>query len=144
MTRKKRILRTGVSSLAGTGADLLAMIVLVEAAGLPVGIAAFLGAAVGAATGFFVSKFYAFRDPRPVDSRQVVMFALVALGNATFVATAVQALSTSLAVPYVAAKLLASSLSFLCVSYPAQSRLVFRRPDPTLSPALSGSFASGR
>jgi putative flippase GtrA len=141
VTRKRRILRTGVSSLLGTAADLLAMILLVEAFGLPVGVAAFLGAGVGAGVGFVASKFYAFRDRRPVDPRQVAMFALVALGNATFVATAVQALSSGFGVPYVLGKVLAASVSFLCVSYPAQSRLVFRRPDPTVNPALSGSFA---
>jgi putative flippase GtrA len=149
VTRNKRILRTGLSSLIGTGADLVAMVLLVEVLGVAVGLAAFLGAGVGAATGFVLSKFYAFKDPRPVDPRQVAMFALVALANASFVATAVHVLSVGFGVPYLLGKVLAASISFICVSYPAQSRLVFRplRPlRPTLrpDPALSGSFSSGR
>lgn len=101
------------------------MILLVELVAMPVGLAAFLGASLGAVTNFSLSKFWAFADPTPVDPKQVTTYALVALGTAVFVATMVHVLAVMVGVQYVLAKGIAAVLAFSVWSYPAQSKLVF-------------------
>jgi putative flippase GtrA len=51
-------------------------------------------------------------------------YALVALGNALFVASAVTLLS-ALGTPYLCAKAVAAFIVFVSWSYPAQKRIVF-------------------
>jgi putative flippase GtrA len=143
--------RCGVSGLAATAIDVLSLIGFVELVGLPVGIAAFLSASLGAIVNFTVSKLYAFRDPRPTRVGQLATFALVALTTAVFVATSVHLLAVDVGLPYLVAKALASGGVFLVWSYPAQSRIVFRgapaaaaravrRGDPGFTGAPAGAI----
>jgi len=125
VSRKHRILRTGLAGLVATTVDVTTMVALVELCRLPVGIAAFLGAVAGAKVGFLISKYWAFRDDSPIAPRQVGAYAGVALGTAVCVALVVTVLSGA-GLPYLAAKAIASISTFVCWSYPAQSRLVFR------------------
>jgi len=122
---KKRILKTGLSGIAATVIDVVAMILLIELGNVPVGFAAFLAASTGAIVNFAVSKFWAFRDTSPVDGRQVATFAMVALVTAGFVAVSVHVLAVMIGIQYLAAKAIAAVLIFACWSYPAQARLVF-------------------
>lgn len=120
-------MRTGVSGLIATAIDVLMMILLVERFGVPVGFAAFLGAMAGAIANFTVSKYWAFRDPSPVDPRQLATFAAVAICTGIMVATSVHVLATVVGVQYVLAKGISAVLVFLLWSYPAQAKLVFTR-----------------
>ncbi len=120
-------MRTGVSGLIATAIDILVMILLVERSGLPVGVAAFLGAMSGAFANFTISKYWAFRDTSRIDPRQIATYAAVALCTGLMVATSVHVLATVVGVQYVLAKGIASVLVFLLWSYPAQAKLVFTR-----------------
>ena len=120
------MVRVGCSGVFASVVDVLMLLFLVEALGLPVAIAAFCAASSGAIASFTANKFWAFRDPRPLHIAQLSGFAVVALGSALGTAACVQILSVGLGVPYLMAKLAAAVVLFLCWSYPVQSRLVFR------------------
>jgi putative flippase GtrA len=122
-----RILKTGLAGIAGTLIDIIALIVLVEVAGVAVGWAAFLAASAGAVVVFTLSKLWAFRDRSPLAARQVGAFAFVSLVNATFMAFAVHLMAIVMGMAYLIAKGLSAVLVFACWSYPAQSRIVFSR-----------------
>jgi putative flippase GtrA len=124
-------MRTALSGLAATGVDVVTLIALVEGFGMAVGAAAFLAATAGAIAQFALAKCWAFRDRSPVQVRQVGAYALVALGNALFVASAV-ALLAGLGLPYLAAKAAAAFVVFVSWSYPAQKRIVFVNAGDTL------------
>ena len=131
-------MRTGISGVIATAVDVLIMILLVEWSGLPVGIAAFLGAMSGAFANFTVSKYWAFRDTSRIDPRQVATFAAVALCTGIMVATSVHVLATMVGVQYVLAKGISAVLVFLLWSYPAQAKLVFTRA-PAVVPRPRGN-----
>jgi len=113
-----------VAGLTSTAVDVILLAVLVHA-GVDVALAAFAGAAAGAAVCFLLNKYVAFRDHRPIALRQVAMFALVAFGTATFMALAMHVACSRAHVPYLVAKLLCGAVIFVCWSYPVQRRLVF-------------------
>ena len=125
-------MRTGVSGVIATAIDVLVMIVLVEWSGLPVGIAAFLGAMSGAFANFTVSKYWAFRDFSKVDPKQVGTYAAVALCTGIMVATSVHVLAVMIGIQYVLAKAISAVFVFLLWSYPAQAKLVFSQA-PTVT-----------
>ncbi len=122
--RITRAMRTALSGLAATAVDVATLIALVEGFGVGVGVAAFLAATAGAIAQFALAKCWAFRDRTPVQVRQVGAYALVALGNALFVASAVHLLA-GLGAPYLIAKSVAAFVVFVSWSYPAQKRIVF-------------------
>lgn len=93
--------------------------------GVAVAPAAFLAACAGAVVCFVANKYIAFRDRRPADARQIVAFALVALGNAALMAVGMHLACDRGHVPYLTAKVICAALLFVCWSYPAQRRLVF-------------------
>jgi putative flippase GtrA len=78
--RQRRVLGASVGGLSSTTVDIIVLTILVES-GMSVALAAFLGAAAGAIVCFVLNKYVAFRDHRPVDLRQVGLFAGVALGR---------------------------------------------------------------
>ena len=127
VTKLIQMLKTGLSGVAASAIDFAVLIALVEVVGLPVAIAAFLAAAVGAVVGFCITKTWAFADRAPVDSRQVGAYATVALGNAILVATLLHLLVTGSGVLYPVAKVVASLAAFALWSYPAQARWVFTK-----------------
>jgi putative flippase GtrA len=124
-SRARRLLRTAMSGIAATAVDMTAMVLLVELARCPIGAAAFLSACAGALVNFTINKYWAFRCPAPVEPRQLLVFALVALGTSTCVAMLVSGLTHGVGIPYLASKIVAAILVFLTWTYPAQSRLVF-------------------
>ncbi|HET6610761.1 MAG TPA: GtrA family protein [Kofleriaceae bacterium] len=125
MTTTRTLMKSGVSGLAATCIDFAVLVSLVEVGHLHVAVAAFCGAAAGAAVNFVINKFWTFRCPRPIDAKQIGTFALVALGTCVLVAAAIQVLAVWLGVPYILAKVLASVAAFLFWTYPAQAKLVF-------------------
>ena len=121
------MVKTGLSGVAASTVDFIALIVLVEVVGLPVAVAAFAAAGLGGVVGFAISKGWAFDDPRPTEFRQVAAFAGVALGNAILVVAFLQLLVSGSSVAYPIAKAAASLVAFVLWSYPAQAQWVFTK-----------------
>lgn len=119
----RKLLKSGASGVGGYVLDMTSLVLLVELLAMPVGPAAFLSAGVGAIGGFLATKFWAFRDPTPIGPRQVIAYGLSSLGTATIVAFLVHWMA--MAMPYPLAKFVASVITFLVWSYPAQYFLVF-------------------
>jgi len=94
--------------------------------GVPVAVAAFIGAIAGAVTCFLFNKYVAFNDRTPTTWEQVGRFTLVAVATALIMAVAMQVVVVWIGVPLVIARLVCAVIVFLAWSYPAQKRLVFR------------------
>jgi putative flippase GtrA len=107
--------------------DVSVLVLMVEH-GAPVAGAAFCGAAAGAVTNFALNKYFAFRDRSPIHGRQLARFGLVAVATAVLMAIAMQLVAVQLGVPYLIAKLVCAAAVFAVWTYPAQRRIVFRRP----------------
>ncbi|HUJ59048.1 MAG TPA: GtrA family protein [Kofleriaceae bacterium] len=113
-----------MSGVAATAVDVATLVLSVHR-GVPVALAAFLGAAAGAVVCFALNKHVAFRDRAKVTWQQVGRFGGVAVATALLMALAMQLFAVELAIPYLVAKLVCSVLVFVAWSYPAQRRLVF-------------------
>ena len=111
----------------GSVLDVATLVLLVEH-GTRVPVAAFCGAAAGAVVNFALNKYIAFRDRSRITGRQLARFGLVAVATALLMALAMQLVAVKLGVPYLLAKLLCAATVFAVWTYPAQRRLVFRRP----------------
>ena len=57
---------------------------IVELAGFGYALAAALSATLGGLVNFAVSKYWAFRDPSPLEAKQVATFAMVCSGTAAW------------------------------------------------------------
>ena len=128
----RELFGSGASGAAATGVDMGLLVLLVER-GMPVPAAAFIGAAAGAVMGFTMNKLVAFRDRSRITVRQLVRFGIVAVATALLMAVAMDIVAVKLGVPYVLAKVVCSIAVFAGWTYPAQRRLVFRRPTPAAS-----------
>lgn len=127
LAKLHEMVKTGLSGIAASVVDLIALVTLVEIVDLPVGVAAFVAAALGGVIGFAISKGWAFDDQRPTEFRQVAAFAGVALGNAILVVAFLQLLVSGSSVAYPVAKGAASLVAFVLWSYPAQAQWVFSK-----------------
>ncbi len=114
----------GLGGIAATAVDVATLVLLVHA-GEPIALSAFCGASAGAATGFSLNKYLAFRDRSRITWQQLGRFGIVAVATALLMALAMEIVAVKLGVPYLAAKLVCSTLVFLAWTYPAQRRLVF-------------------
>jgi putative flippase GtrA len=123
----RELVAAGVGGAVGSMLDVAVLVLLVEH-GVPVAGAAFCGAASGAVTNFALNKYVAFRDRSPINGRQLARFGLVAVAAAMLMAIAMQLVAVELGVPYLIAKLVCAAAVFAVWTYPAQRRLVFRRP----------------
>ena len=114
----------GLGGLGATAIDVTTLVLLVHA-GKSIALSAFCGAAAGAATGFTLNKYVAFRDRTPITLQQLGRFGIVAVATALLMALAMEIVAVKLGVAYLLAKLVCSTLVFLAWTYPAQRRLVF-------------------
>jgi putative flippase GtrA len=128
----RELFGSGASGAAATVIDMGLLVLLVER-GMPVPAAAFIGAAAGAVVGFALNKLVAFRDRSRITTRQLARFGIVAVATALLMALAMDVVAVKLGVPYVLAKVICSVAVFAGWTYPAQRRLVFRRPTPVVS-----------
>jgi putative flippase GtrA len=131
----REMLRAGFGGVAATATDVSMLVLLVKHAHTPVALATFIAAACGAAVGFTLNKYIAFRDRSPITFKQVGRFALVAVATALLMAGLMQLIAVKLGAPLLVATLICSALVFVAWTYPAQRRLVFkrRRPQPWMS-----------
>jgi putative flippase GtrA len=123
----RQLAAAGVGGAVGTGLDIAVLVLLVEH-GARVAVAAFCGAAAGALVNFTLNKYVAFRDRSRITARQLARFGLVTVATAMLMAGAMQLVAVELGVPYLVAKLICAAIVFAVWTYPAQRRLVFRRP----------------
>ena len=122
----REMLKAGLGGVAATATDVSLLVLLVKH-GTPVPVAAFLCAAAGAAVGFTMNKYIAFRDHSRISWKQVARFGGVAVLTALFMALAMQIIAVQLHVPVLIAKAICSAVVFVAWTYPAQRRFVFRR-----------------
>lgn len=108
------------------------MLVFLVGQGTQVAVAAFAGASLGAVVNFTLNKYIAFRDRSPITTQQLARFGVVAVSAAALLALAMEVVAVQLRVPYKLAKLICAALVFAAWTYPAQRRLVFRRPAPAV------------
>jgi putative flippase GtrA len=127
----RQVVAAGAGGAVGSVLDVGVLVLLVERHA-PVGVAAFCGAAAGAAMNFALNKYLAFRDRSPITARQLARFGLVAVATAVLMAIAMHVVAVELGVPYLFAKLLCAAAVFAVWTYPAQRRLVFRRAAPAV------------
>jgi putative flippase GtrA len=120
----QRIAASGLAGLGATAVDVAALAAQVHR-GIPIALAAFVAATLGACVGFVLNKHVAFRDRSKITMPQLARFAIVALGTALLVAAGMELVAVQLHVPYLAAKALCSLAVFAAWTYPAQRRLVF-------------------
>jgi len=117
-------LATLCAMLAGV-VDVVVLTVLVEL-GAPIALAAAISTALAAATAFLGNKYVAFRDRAPLSVQQVATFVAIAAGTTLLTAAAMQLVAVHLGVPYLIAKGIVGTATFVGWSYPAQRRFVFR------------------
>jgi putative flippase GtrA len=123
----RELVAAGAGGAVGSMLDVAVLVLMVEH-GAPVAVAAFCGAAAGAVMNFVLNRRFAFRDRSPITGRQLARFGLVAVATAMLMALAMQFVAVKLGVPYLIAKLVCAALVFAAWTFPAQRRLVFRRP----------------
>jgi putative flippase GtrA len=129
-------MKSGASGVAATAVD-VGLLVLLVRHGLPIPAAAFTSACAGAVTSFTMNKYVAFGDRSRITARQLLRFAFVSLATALIMAGAMELVAVQMRVPYVLAKIICAATVFVVWTYPAQRRLVFRRP--SLAPSVSHS-----
>ena len=122
----RELLAAGFGGAVGTGLDVGCLVLLVKH-GVSVPVATFLAALAGAVTNFVINKYVAFRDPTPVNLRQLARFGFVAVAAALLMSVAMKIVAVKLGAPVVFAKLACAAVVFAIWTYPAQRRLVFAR-----------------
>lgn len=132
----REMLAAGFGGIAATATDVSLLVLQVKHLHEPVALATFISAIAGAAVGFSLNKYIAFRDRSPITLSQVARFGFVAVATALLLALAMQIIAVKLGAPLLIAKLACSALVFLAWTYPAQRRLVFRRR-PRIQPWMS-------
>lgn len=131
----RQMATAGLGGVAATVVDVSSLVLMVKH-GTPVALAAFIAAACGAAVGFTMNKYIAFRDRTPINIKQLGRFAGVAVATALLMAAAMQLFAVHFGLNVVVAKVICSALVFIAWTYPAQRRLVFR-PRPRIAPWMS-------
>jgi len=121
------LVASGFGGAVATAVDVSVLVQMVQH-GAPIAAAAFCGAAAGAVMNFALNKYIAFRDRSPISRRQLARFGLVAVATAALMAVAMHVVAVMLGVPYLLSKLICAIVVFAAWTFPAQRRLVFRRP----------------
>lgn len=129
-----------LGGLGATAVDVTLLATMVNL-GVPVALAAGVGALAGAFTGFAANKYVAFRDRSPLSFKQVGAFGLVAVGTALLMAVAMQVVAVRLHVPYLLAKAVIATVLFFVWSLPAQKKFVFAIPRLSVERDPSASYA---
>ena len=131
MNNLRELAAAGAGGAVGSALDVAVLVLLVEH-GAPVPFAALVAAAAGAVVNFTLNKYVAFRDRSRITGRQLARFGTVAVATAILMAGAMQLVAVELGVPYLLAKLMCAAIVFAVWTYPAQRRLVFRCPAPSV------------
>lgn len=121
------LLRSVLVGGLATAVDLLALVLLVQAVGLPPAAANVPALLAGVAVQFVGNKWFAFRDPSRRLARQTAQFAVVELGALALNALGFHLLVVATPTPYPVARALASAAVYLGYSYPLWGRIFGER-----------------
>jgi putative flippase GtrA len=119
----KVLAKSAVVGGVATLADLLALVVLVQVAGLPATVANVPALIAGLLVQFFGNKLFAFEDRSRDYARQGALFAAVEVGALLLNALAFHLLVTVTPLPYPAARAVGSALVYFVYSYPLWGRI---------------------
>lgn len=119
--------RSALVGVAATFADLVALEALVRTADLSPAAANLPALGLGLVVQFFGNKYFAFQDRSRAVARQGAQFALVEAGAVALNAGIFHVLVTSTSLPYLVARLLATTVVYFAFSYPLWN-LIFRDP----------------
>ena len=120
------MLRVGLSGMAATLVDLGLLWVLVQFGSVMVTLAAFLASLGGGIVNFVVNKHWSFKQSAPTTLSEVLRFAGVACGTAVLIALCIHVFAVLGGWPTLLAKACAAIFVFICWSYTAQSKFVFK------------------
>ena len=116
------------SSAAASALDVTVLVALVHLGHLAAGPAAALGALVGGALNFALTRRFVFRGASGCVWRQAAAYGLlIVVGGALLSGLIVQLWMTRLGGPILIAKLAAAGLVLIGWNYPIASRVVFAR-----------------
>ena len=107
----RELLAAGFGGAVGTGLDLGCLVLMVKH-GVSVPVATFIAALAGAVTNFVINKYVAFRDPSPLNLRQLARFGFVAVAAALLMSVAMKIVAVKLGAPVVFAKLACAAVVF--------------------------------
>ncbi len=141
MKNLRQAVTAGLNGVVSTGVDVGSLVLLHGVMHVPVAAAAFGASAVGGVTNFVMNKYIAFQDHSKVTKRQLARFGAVALVTACMLALLMQVIAVWLGVQYIVAKLICAAIVFFVWTYPAQRKLVFKKPSSRAGASASHSFA---
>lgn len=119
--------RHQAAAFAGTGADFLTMLGLVELVKLTPPVATVLSAIVGGFVNFSISRAWAFRAMhRGTTLGQASRYAVVSFGGALLNGVSLAAVLAVLPIPYLLARIAVSVAISVLYTYPLHTRVVFR------------------
>lgn len=124
--RCKEVAKVGITGALSTVIDVAVLFVCFEVAQLVLAASAFLGACSGAGFNFLVNRRWSFNKTTPIEKKEVFGFAAVALGTAFLISILVSTFASKFGLSVGLSKGLSAVLVFVCWSYPAQSRFVFK------------------
>lgn len=133
MKNLRQAVAAGINGVVATGVDVGTLVLLHGVLNVPVAAAAFGASAAGGVTNFVMNKYLAFHDHSKITKRQLARFGGVALVTACMLALLMQIIAVWLGVQYIVAKLICAAIVFVVWTYPAQRRLVFKRPHTAAS-----------
>ena len=117
------VLRSAAVGVAATTADLLTLAVLVEGLGLSPRLANLPALAIGIAVQFAGNKWFAFEDRSPEWARQGAMFLGVEALGMTANLVLFDLAVTRTPLPYLAARVLSTSIVYFGICLPLWSRI---------------------
>lgn len=127
--------RSVLVGLVATAADLGALAVMIDGAGLPATVANVPALLLGVAVQYIGNKRFAFGDRSPVSARQICAFAIVEVGTFVLNAIAFHLLVTLAAASYLVARCGGTMAVYLTFSFPLWARVFRSRRPPSRPPA---------
>jgi putative flippase GtrA len=134
-------LKSALTGIAATGADLGALFALIDLCGWPPTAANVPALLLGVSLQYAGNKYYAFEDKRPPTPRQVGLFGLVEAGTFALNALAFHVLVTVTAAHWLVARAAGSFAVYTAFSYPLWARLF--QPRSPASRSGTGPTSAG-
>jgi putative flippase GtrA len=123
------VLRSAAVGVVATSSDLLALAVLVDGFGLSPRLANLPALAIGIAVQFAGNKWFAFADRSPEWARQGALFLGVEALGMTANLVLFDLAVTRTPLPYLAARVLSTSIVYFAICLPLWSRIFRARTD---------------
>lgn len=121
----KSFFKAQLSSLLATAADVMVMVLAVEAAGLHYTLAVLIGALSGAGTNFMINRYWSFGAAKASVKQQGLRYALVWAGSVALNVGGVYLLTGLLSLPYLFSRIIVAVSVGLGFNYVLQKQFVF-------------------